>query len=122
MSSDYMTDQQLEGIRESYRELTKADLREAREAENASDGDGEAEDEVALSEAQSVLAAMDANREMTVAAIAEAAGIGTPQLRPLPRALIDAGRVEQTGLGRGTRYRLAGRQEGSKKAVAAWTK
>ena len=101
-----MTDEQLEGIRESYRELTKADLRDAREAETA-ESDEEAEHEGVPSEAEPVLAALAGNGEITAGEVAAAAGIPAAEIRSLLRQLIDAGRIEQTGRGRGTRYRLA---------------
>jgi len=97
-----IADEQLQEIRKSYRELTKADLREAREAEHTADTD-----EVTKgSEDQAVLAALDGNNAMSAAEIGEAVGITVTQLRPLLHRLIDAGRVERTGRGRGTRYRL----------------
>lgn len=101
-----ITDEQLAGIRESYRELTKADLRDAREAE-ATEGDEEAEDGAITNEVEPVLAALNGNGEMTAAEVAAAAGMDVADLRPLLRQLIEAGRIEQTGRGRGTRYKLA---------------
>jgi DNA-binding IclR family transcriptional regulator len=56
-----------------------------------------------------VFAPLDGNGEMTAAAIATAAEIDVTALRPLLRQLVDAGTVEQTGRGGGTRYRLATR-------------
>lgn len=99
-----ITEHQLGEIRGSYRELTKADLREAREAE-AAEGEEEADEEDVRDETEAVVAALNGNGELTVAEITAATGIVAADLRPLLRQLIEAGRIEQTG--RGTRYRLA---------------
>ncbi|GJQ27290.1 MAG: SAM-dependent methyltransferase [Phycisphaerae bacterium] len=106
-----ITDEQLTGICESYRELTKADLRDAREAENADNADDEAEDADATNGSARVFAALDGNGEMTAAEIATVAGIEADELRPLLRQLVGTDRIEQIGQGRGTRYKLAGGQE-----------
>jgi hypothetical protein len=90
---------ELDDTRRCYAEVTKKD----RETGDTGTGEMEGEgDSIA-----DVLSAMDGNGEMTTAEIADAAGIDAAVLRPLLRQLIEAGQVEQTGSGRGTRYKLA---------------
>ena len=55
---------------------------------------------------ESVVAALYGNAELTAAELAAVACLDAADLRPLLRQLIEAGRVEQIGRGRGTRYRL----------------
>ena len=102
-----IAEHQLDEIRESYRELTKADLRDARDVEAAAEADEEAGGGSEADGAAAVAAALNGNGEMTAAEVAAAADIDATELRPLLRQLIEAGRVEQTGRGRGTRYRLS---------------
>lgn len=101
-----IAEHQLDEIQESYRELTKADLREARDDETG-ESDEEAEDAQDADGVQVVLATLCGNGEMTAGEMAAATGIDVADLRPLLRQLMEAGRVEQVGRGRGTRYRLA---------------
>ncbi|GIW90159.1 MAG: SAM-dependent methyltransferase [Pirellulaceae bacterium] len=106
-----ITDVQLAEIRESYRELTKADLREAREADQGNEEPGEAGEAGGGSDAgdtaEAVVLALVGNGEMAASEIATALGIdNTASLRPVLRRLIESGRVERIGRGRGTRYKL----------------
>jgi hypothetical protein len=101
--------EQLSEIKESYRELTKADLRDAREAEAAHHDEREAEAGEPPVGPATVLAVLDRNGEMTVSAIADATEIDVTALRPLLRQLVEGGTVEQTGGGR--RFRLTARGE-----------
>ncbi len=103
-------DDELAEIRESYRELTKADLRQAREAPEGGD-EGDEEVVEAADTAEAVVSALGGSDAMTAGEIAAAVGIDVDELRPVLRQLIDGGQVEQIGRGRGTRYRLAQRGE-----------
>jgi DNA-binding MarR family transcriptional regulator len=84
----------------------KADLQDAREAETAANTD-EDDDAELSDEGQAVVATFDGSGEMSASEIASAAGMEVSDLRPVLGQLIDAGRIEQVGRGRGTRYRLA---------------
>jgi len=99
-----INDEQLAEIRESYRELTKADLREAREADVGSDEADEDGAEAAGS-IEAIVSALGDGAELSAGEIAAATGIDASELRPLLRQLVGEGLIEQTG--RGTRYRLA---------------
>ncbi|RMH30837.1 MAG: SAM-dependent DNA methyltransferase [Nitrospirae bacterium] len=105
-----ITDDQLAEIHESYRELTKADLREAGEADEGREESSEAGEVGGGKDCDTtaaVVSALVGNGEMAAAEIAAALGIdNTASLRPVLRQLIESGRVERIGRGRGTRYRL----------------
>lgn len=99
-----ITKEQLSEIHDSYRELTKADLREDR---SINEVHWESKDTEASSEIQTVLATLKDSGEITATTIAEATDADISALRLLLRQLVKAGIVEQIGRGRGTRYRLA---------------
>jgi len=92
------------GIPEDELEICRNDLRGAAQWRELCTPDGE---RTAQGNDAAVVAALYGNGEMTAAEIAAAASIDVADLRPLLRQLIEAGRSEQTGRGRGTRYRLA---------------
>ena len=97
----HLTADEVQAITASLAELAMDDA-EREEGE----GDEEAEDGAITNEVEPVLAALNGNGQMTAAEVAAAAGIDVADLRPLLRQLIEGGRIEQTGRGRGTRYRL----------------
>jgi DNA-binding transcriptional ArsR family regulator len=101
-----ISEDELAEIRESYRELTKADLRETREADERGD-QGDEEGGEATDSAEAIVSALGDGAEMTAAEIGTATEIDASELRPLLRQLVGEGLIEQTGRGRGTRYRLA---------------
>lgn len=101
-----LTDEQVSEIRESYGGLTMADLREARQADEGDD-EGDADAGAGEDSTDAVVSALDGNGEMTVVQIASVASLNGEELGPLLRQLIEKGRFEQVGRGRGTRYRLA---------------
>ncbi len=72
------------------------------------ESDDEEEGGEGVYEGQVILEALDGSPEMTVGEIAAAIGVEATKIRALLGQLIEAGRVEQIGRGRGTRYRLAG--------------
>ncbi len=78
----------------------------------SSNGDGEKRSADETADGLGVLEALEREDGMTAAQIATATGLETAEVRLLLSRLIEDGKVEQVGRGRGTRYRLTSGGEG----------